>query len=70
MPPSSKEFIDSTLLKSTDLHHEVHGEYRQAVLIDGCSDRPFRLEWPKGTIVFLVGSAQQIAENVMDFPVR
>ena len=68
--PEAADQIDSTLIKCVDLHHDTYGDYRQAVLIDGCSDRPFRLEWPKGTVVFMIGSTQQLVEHASSFPVR
>lgn len=70
IPPASDDHIDSILLRSADLHHDVYGDFRQAVLIDGCGDRPFRLDWPHGTVVFLVGSEKQISDNTFAFPVR
>eukprot|EP00892_Ulva_mutabilis_P011776 jgi/Ulvmu1/8971/UM005_0062.1 len=66
--PHAADHIDNILVKSLDLHHDVFGDYRQAVLIDGCSDRPFRLDWPDGTVVFMVGSTQQLTDSVSSHP--
>ncbi|GAB4822830.1 hypothetical protein N2152v2_009876 [Parachlorella kessleri] len=62
-------FLDEQLLKATLLvNMERKQEYNQVVVVgDAMDTRPFRLPWPTGTIIYLVGAAevQQLAEAAL-----
>ncbi|GAX83986.1 hypothetical protein CEUSTIGMA_g11411.t1 [Chlamydomonas eustigma] len=64
-------YIDELLMSAmsaTSLNRIAQGDYRQVVLLaDGMDTRPFRMNWPEGTIMFLIAPSEchELAEAVL-----